>query len=498
MSESALIEEVDVVIVGARIAGTAAAVPLARAGRKVVLLDKSRFPSDTLSTHVLVPNGVAELQRMGALSHALKLGPARSRYLAVVSGDVRLRERFTPVHGIDYSLCIPRPEQDLCLVTAAREAGADVREKCFVEEVVWRDGRGVGVRYRLAGKSYEIRAKLVIGADGRYSRVAAEVGSWQPYRGSLNGRGFAFRYMDDPMVGTIEHETLGIYRAGSSIALTLPSCPRGRMLVVWMAPAADIPRFRDDPDGTWSEKEAEDPHLAERIAGAKNADKLRTADKLASFYRASSGPGWALAGDAGHFKDPVAGQGQRDALRHGRLLGEAARAHLDNPRALDEALKNWERNRDRDTISTYHWANRESRPAAPSALVREVFRTFEGDDEPGVTDTFNRIRKVEKVIGPSRLTRALIKALAQRGVDRREILREVAAELPIELAIRLETWFGGFRYQGWSPSERPGWDIGPAPVAPASTNTAPSRSGSESNGASVASPSSAVEGQIHS
>jgi 2-polyprenyl-6-methoxyphenol hydroxylase-like FAD-dependent oxidoreductase len=480
------VERVDVVIVGARCAGTAAAVPLARAGYKVVLLDKSRFPSDQLSTHVLVPSGVSELQHMGALPHALALNPARSRYLALSVGEVRVRERFVPVDGIDYALCIPRPEQDLCLVTACREARADVRERCQVEEVVWSEGRAVGVRYRDGGAVREIRAKLVIGADGRRSRMAAEFGSWQPYRGSLNGRGFAFRYLDDPRVGTVDHETLGVYRAGPATCLTLPSSPHGRMLVVWMAPVADIPRFQDDVESTWAECVGRDPALAERLAGATNPDRLRATTKLVSFYRASSGPGWALAGDAGHFKDPVVGQGQRDALRHGRLLGEAVRGVLDRPPELDRALRDWEQRRDRDTRSTYHWGNRESRAVAPSLLVREVFRTFEGSETPDASDTFNRIRAVERIIGPGRLGRALARALLTGGADRRAVLREVAAELPIEVGIRRESWFGRFRYSGWSPSERPGWSVGRPPAARSTTPTAGPDAGTEPVGAEPA------------
>ncbi len=230
-----------------------------------------------------------------------------------------------------------------------------------------------------------------------------------------------------------------------------------------MAPVEDIPRFRRDPEGVWAEKLAEDPDLAQRIEGATNKSKLLSTTDLSAFYRASSGSGWALVGDAGHFKDPVVGQGQRDALRHGRLLGEAAQQTLDDTAALDRALQAWERGRDRDTISTYHWGNRETRAAAPSALIREVFRGFAGGEDPDVTDTFNRIRRVERVVGPGRMVKALARVLTTPGADRRAILREVAEEIPIEIGIRREWWFGGFRYAGRSASEHPGWELGAAP-----------------------------------
>src|SRR5271169_5295234 len=353
------VETVDVVIVGARCAGTAAAVPLARAGRAVVVLDKTRFPADTLSTHVLVPNGVQELQHMGALRKILALGPAKTKYLTLNDGDLEIRERFTPFAGIDYGLCIPRDQEDVLLVEAARDAGADVRERCSVEQVVWRDGRAVGVRYRTREGDFEIHAKLVIGADGRKSHIAAEVDAWTPYRASKNGRGFAFRYLDDAL-GEDAPSEFQIYRANGNQALVLPSCPAGRTLVVHMCPAEDVPAFRADPEGSWQAKLDQDPALCRRVGAATNMSKIRSTDDLSAYYRRSSGPGWALAGDAGHFKDPVTGNGMRDALKHGRLLGEAAAATIDDPDALDAALRRWEQARDKDTISTYHWGNRES------------------------------------------------------------------------------------------------------------------------------------------
>jgi 2-polyprenyl-6-methoxyphenol hydroxylase-like FAD-dependent oxidoreductase len=459
------VETVDVVIVGARCAGTAAAVPLARAGRAVVVLDKTRFPADTMSTHVLVPNGVQELQQMGALRNILALGPTRSKYLTLKDGDLEIRERFKPFAGIDYGLCIPRDQQDVLLVEAARDAGADVRERCSVEQVVWRDGRAVGVRYRTKEGEFEIHAKLVIGADGRKSRVAAEVDAWTPYRASKNGRGFAFRYLDDPM-GEDAPSEFQIYRANGNQALVLPSCPAGRTLVVHMCPAEDIAAHRADPEGSWQAKLDQDPALRRRVGGATNMSKVRSTDDLSAYYRKSSGPGWALAGDAGHFKDPVTGNGMRDALKFGRLLGEAAAATIDDPDALDAALRAWERARDKDTISTYHWGNRESRPEPTSPLVRAVLRTFAGSEEPNLSDTFNRARSVERIINPTRLARGLAHALTTSGVDRRAVLREVWGELPMEISARRHRLLDGFRSTRPTATERSGWSVGSAPRPP--------------------------------
>ncbi|MEA2247503.1 MAG: hypothetical protein QOH46_2032 [Solirubrobacteraceae bacterium] len=459
------IEQADVVIVGARCAGTAAAVPFVRAGHRVVVLERGKFPSDALSTHVLVPNGVAELKRMGALDRILALNPARVPYLEIVDGDMKVRERFKPFEGIDYGVCVPRHLQDQALVETAREAGADIREKCAVESVVWRGGRAVGVVYKDPdGEEREIHAKLVIGADGRKSKVAAEVASWTPYRASKNGRGFAFRYMDDPKAHTEDHRAYGVWRAQRTVALTLPSAPEGRVLVVWMCPADDVSDFRKDPEAAWQAKLDGDPAIAARLAGAENMSKVRSTADLSAYYRVSSGPGWALAGDAGHFKDPVTGNGMRDAMRHGRLLGEAAAPVLNNPAALDAALAVWEHGRDQDTLSTYHWGNRESRPEPVSDLVREVLRTFSGDDHPDVSDTFNRARPIETIISPSHLVKGLVAALRRPGADRKATLRQALGELPLEWDARRNRLCDGFRSTRKNRTERDGWTVGDAPT----------------------------------
>jgi hypothetical protein len=104
------------------------------------------------------------------------------------------------------------------------------------------------------------------------------------------------------------------------------------------------------------------------------------------------------------------------------LEGGGTAATLDDPEALDAALRRWEH------------------------------------------QPFNRIRKIERIIHPAKLTRATVRALVTPGADRRAVLREVAQELPLEFAIRRENWFGGFRYAGWSPTERPGWSVGAPPV----------------------------------
>ena len=207
------------------------------------------------------------------------------------------------------------------------------------------------------GERREIEATLVVGADGRRSTVSSLVGSWTPYRMSRNGRGLVFRYLDDPRAGTRDAETEYQWREGDSIAFAFPTAPAGRILILFMGHRDEVREARADPEGYWARKLREHPGLADRVAGAPPGSKLRSTGETPAFFRASSGPGWALAGDAGHFKDPVTGQGMRDALWAGRTLAESVLPVLDDPVAVDLATRAWEARRDRGCMPAYHFAN---------------------------------------------------------------------------------------------------------------------------------------------
>lgn len=443
-------EYADVVIVGSRLAGACAAAHFAKAGLRVVALDRSKFPSDQLSTHLLFPNGIRELELMGALDGILAKNPARSPWLSLnVGDDITVNERWRPNGDLDYCMCVPRIIQDLELVKAARAAGADVREKHRVQNVLWRGGRAAGVRFTdAAGNTGTIHAKLVIGADGRRSSVAAEVGAWAPYRASRNGRALIFRYADDDRVGTRDGETIFQWRDEDSFAFLFPSAPLGKALCLFMGPTDEVAQARKDPEGYWSAKLAQHPGMAKQVAGFTNLTPLRSTGETTAFFRASSGPGWALLGDAGHFKDPVIGQGQRDALWTGRAIAEATAHLIDDPAALDAALRRWEAERDGECLHAYHLGNLETeiRPVSP-ALTEILRRSSVSGDAPDIGDLFGRARTMPDVVTVPRMLFAAAAAF-RRGTGaspRPTMLREAVAELTVHLRVRQEIRAGKFR-----------------------------------------------------
>jgi flavin-dependent dehydrogenase len=431
-------ERVDAVVVGARPAGSAVAATLARAGRRVVALDRAHFPSDTLSTHLLFAGGVAELARIGALERVEEVGAPRLPEALLVGAGVKVRARYTPVDGIDYGMCVRRVGLDAALVETARATGAEVRERARVTELVWDEGRVAGVRYEDEQKRLrEVRAPLVVGADGRRSTVARAVGALTPHRWNRNGRACFYAYLEDTRPEW--RGTAAQWREGQELGTAFP-CDDGLLLALLMPPVERADELRADLDHGWDRTVASIPGLRERLEGCRRVSKVRSAIDTTSYFRRSSGPGWALPGDAGHFKDPVTAQGIRDAVRFGRLLGEAAAPVLEDRLGLDRALARWERRRDRECIETYAWTNSLGRAASMTPVEEELYRAAARDPELAtrVLDVFSRTQMPTRAV-PMRLGLTLaVRALRRREKDPRAVRRAVADEVRDAISMRAQ------------------------------------------------------------
>jgi hypothetical protein len=224
------------------------------------------------------------------------------------------------------------------------------------------------------------------------------------------------------------------WRAGAELGTAFP-CDGGLALVLLQTPATRAGEFRGDLEGAYRRTIAAIPGLARRLERCELATKVRAATGIESWFRRSSGPGWALAGDAGHFKDPVTAQGIRDALRYGRLLGEAAAPAIHDSAALDAAVAGWERGRERDCLEVYQWTDRLARGEPMTPLEAELYRQAAHD--PRIVgrwlDVFSRTRRPTGFLTPARAARVVGGALRQGG-DRRGVLGAVRDEVRIASA----------------------------------------------------------------
>ncbi|MEV5650860.1 FAD-dependent monooxygenase [Nocardia sp. NPDC052254] len=399
------------VVVGARCAGSAAAIAFARAGRRVVMLDSAGFPSDTLSTHLLWPAGVAEVAALGALDRVRGLGAPALRVAYAAGAGLVVRAPFTAVEGIDYAMCVRRTGFDAALVDTARAAGATVYESSRVIELIREGGRIAGVRaVDRAGTAHEVRARLVVGADGRRSTVARLIGVADPYRATPSGRACYFAYWRDRRPEW--RDIAAQWRDGDLLGTAFP-CEDGAVLSLIQPPVRRGPRTGRDTERRYRDMIAAIPDLAARLEGCQLLGRVRSATDIVSYFRHSSGPGWALPGDAGHFKDPVTAQGMRDAMRYGRLLGECAAPVLDDAPALDRAVSQWEHRREQECLPMYQWTNRLARGTEMTPLEVQMYRT--GATDPVLAalalDVMTRARTPDELLTPARAAKFAVQAL---------------------------------------------------------------------------------------
>jgi flavin-dependent dehydrogenase len=337
----------DAIVVGARCAGSPTAMLLARKGYRVLLLDKARFPSDTLSVHYVHQPGGASLKRWGLLDRvaASNCPPVRRQRLDF--GPVALEAAPPPADGVADGYAPRRTVLDALLVEAAAAAGVEVRERFTVDGLVMEDGRVTGVRgHAPRGATVTEAARIVVGADGLHSLVARAVAApAYDVRPALTCAYYA--YWDGFPVDGAE-----LYVRPDRMLLAGPTND-GQTLVIVYRPVADFRAVRTDVERHFLAALDLVPSLAARARAGTRAERFRGTADLPNFYRRPHGPGWALVGDAGYHKDPITAQGITDAFRDAELLAGAIDDGFAGRRPLAEALAGYERARNAATRPLY-------------------------------------------------------------------------------------------------------------------------------------------------
>jgi len=309
----------DAVIIGARCAGAATALLLARSGAKVLAVDRQAYGSDTLSTHALMRGAVLQLTRWGLVPEieAAKTPPIRATTFHY--GSEAIRVDIKPEHGVACLYAPRRTVLDRLLVDAARKAGAEIRHGVFLSELLFGPhGRVVGVVLKNAsGTSTTVDCDIAIGADGRQSTIA-QLANASAYVEGVNASGIVFGYYENlARDGSHWHFAKGV--AAGVIPTNTGHC------VFAAVPARRFSAtFRGDVmRGFLQALEASSPEVRADVERARLIGRLRGFGGAPAHLRHSQGPGWALVGDAGYFKDPLTAHGITDALRDAELLSRA-------------------------------------------------------------------------------------------------------------------------------------------------------------------------------
>jgi len=353
----------DAIVIGGRCAGSATALLLARRGHKVLVVDRSTFPSDVISTHFLWPHGTSYLNRWGVLDRVLAQTPSHTEINLVNDGIPLvgtvpvelLRQYFQQLHGDDTGVVqryasVRRRVLDKVLVDAAVEAGAEVREGFVVEELISEGGRVVGIRGRTRqGTRVEERARVVIGADGRNSFVARTL-KLPKYDERLKCTFAYWSYFSGFSPGSAH-----MHRRGRMSIAVVPTNFNQNMTLVF-GPSEWFENFRRDVAGNFQRAlDFVSPELGEQVRtqGKREERFYGTVDQSA-FLRPLYGPGWVLAGDAGSSKDQCTAIGMTHAFRDAELVAAALDAGLSGRQPLEVALKQYESRRRSQSAAAYY------------------------------------------------------------------------------------------------------------------------------------------------
>jgi flavin-dependent dehydrogenase len=343
----------DAIVVGARCAGSPTAMLLARRGYRVLLVDRASFPSDTLSTNVIQAPGLAALARWGLLDQVVASGCPPLHTYAFDFGP------FTITGRPPAAAYAPRRTiLDKILVDAAAAAGAEVRERFTVDDILVDDGVVVGIRgHGPGGTSAVERARVVIGADGRHSQVAKAI---QPHRYHDKAPLQWGYYAYWSGLGANGFETVA--RPDRAFAAIPTNDGLTQVVVGW--PIAEKDAYRADIEGNYLKTLDMAPEFADRVRAATRETPF-TGGAVANFLREPYGPGWALVGDAGYTRDPITAQGISDAFRDAERCAEALDETFSGVRTFDDAMRTYHDGRDRRVLPMYEFTTQLATLAPP-------------------------------------------------------------------------------------------------------------------------------------
>jgi 2-polyprenyl-6-methoxyphenol hydroxylase-like FAD-dependent oxidoreductase len=364
----------DAIIAGARCAGSPTAMLLSRKGYRVLVVDRATFPSDTVSTHVVQPLAVAALGRWGLLDRLIATGCPPIHTYTYDFGPVTIAGA-PGTESAPVAYCPRRTILDKLLVDAAAEAGAEIREGFTVEEILIEDGRVAGIRgHSKRGTAVTERATVVVGADGRHSRVAEAVRPDQYNEKPPILAAYYTYWSGLPIDG--HFDTYIRPMRGFAIAPTHD----GLTLTVGGWPYAEFDANKKDVEGNFLKLFDGVPDVAARVRGAKRVAPIAGA-AVPNFFRKPFGPGWALVGDAGYNKDPITAQGINDAFRDAEQVANALDQSFSGARPFDAAMGDYQRARDEHSIPMYEFTCQLATLEPPPPEMQQMLGAIQGNQQ---------------------------------------------------------------------------------------------------------------------
>ncbi|KRE83725.1 hypothetical protein ASG89_11405 [Paenibacillus sp. Soil766] len=354
------VKNYDVIIIGARVAGSTLAYELSKAGYEVLLVDRSTFPSDILSTHNFFNNSVAMLREMGVLEQLLQTGTPMYKRAYIQMDDMVVDGAFPEVDGETHCLCVRRKYLDQVLFRhACGQERVTALEGFRVTELLYQGDTVSGITgIGRDGRVEQFTAKLVVGADGRNSTIRNLVNSERKMAvptdfASYVGYFSNFRQEGEPCVE--------FYKIQDKIAIVFPTSD-DLVVIGIMFPLQDkewSEKLRNHPETGLRElvdKGFASTTFPERLREASLDEPIKGLLGYDNDWFQGMGPGWALVGDSLSFKDPAVGQGMHDAIYGARLLRDTLAETSDWGTNWSQMADQYQTAMESKMMSRYHLA----------------------------------------------------------------------------------------------------------------------------------------------
>jgi geranylgeranyl reductase family protein len=315
--------DADVIVVGGGPAGSVTAALLAERGHHVLLLDKARFPRHKPCSEYVNPAGARILGDLGLGRELRTLGAHRVAFMAIhaPNGQRFLVDFETATPG-ECALGLSRYRLDALLLDRARETGVQVREGAHVRDLVAAEGHVKGVVATIDGERETLRARLIIGADGRHSVVARALDLETPLRWPRR-TGLIAHYRG--VTGLDRGGEMHVARHGYAGLAPLEDGLTNVAFVTDSAAVASRPGTLEEFFVAGLDRI---PAVAALLTGAEQQGGIRGVGPMAHRALRLYGDGYLLVGDAAGFLDPFTGDGIYEAMRGALLAAPVADAAL--------------------------------------------------------------------------------------------------------------------------------------------------------------------------